>query len=164
MSQNHLPSNSDLSSDFGHFILEMLKNLKLLTKVRKFSVHFWGDIPPEFQTGGNAYPHPPGGDTHVAAFRSLCPPQNAWCRPLKPPLSPPNVPCRLKKNGRCRQPKKIVGSDNMPACHLPKALCRLLKICCCPPVNMSHLMHHAAHSVLGLPKALCHASSRPSMG
>ena len=35
-SQNHLPSNSDFSSDFAHFNLEILRNLKILVYIQNF--------------------------------------------------------------------------------------------------------------------------------
>ena len=50
-SQSHLSPNSDFSSDFAHFILEILKNLKISVYIQIFSLKnrdFWGDIPPEF--------------------------------------------------------------------------------------------------------------------
>ena len=62
MNQSHLPPNSDFSSDFGHFILETLENMKILTNTQKFSLKnrdFWGDIPPEFRTGATCPRHPP---------------------------------------------------------------------------------------------------------
>ena len=72
MNQNDLPPNSNFSSDFGHFILEILENLKVFTNIQKISLKnrdFWGDIPPEFRTGGTCPRHPPGGDAHVHKLR-----------------------------------------------------------------------------------------------
>ena len=48
---NHLTPNSDFSSDFPHFILEILKNHKIWAYIKKFffqNCDFWGDIPLEF--------------------------------------------------------------------------------------------------------------------
>ena len=48
--QTHLPPNSDFPSDFGHFILKILKNLeKLVSSLNKKKIcknsDFWGDVP-----------------------------------------------------------------------------------------------------------------------
>ena len=47
VSQNHLLPNSDFSSGFGHFILDILENLTILTKIQKifFKIAISGDIP-----------------------------------------------------------------------------------------------------------------------
>ena len=62
VNENHLPPNSYFSSDFGHIILEISENLKILTnKLKNFIKNrdFWGDIPPEFRTGGDTSPPSP---------------------------------------------------------------------------------------------------------
>ena len=67
VSQNHVPPNSDLSSDFANFILEILENLKILTNIQKISFKnvISGDIPQNFEPGG-CVPPPisPGGDAN----------------------------------------------------------------------------------------------------
>ena len=60
--QNHLPPNSDLSSDFAHFSLEALKNLFFWYIFREISFKnrdFWGDIPRNSELGGDTYPPSP---------------------------------------------------------------------------------------------------------
>ena len=63
VSQNHLPPNSKFSSDFGHFILKMLKDLKILANLyQEFFLKntISGGYPPQFQTGGTSCaPIPP---------------------------------------------------------------------------------------------------------
>ena len=73
MSQNHLPPNSDFSSDFVHFILEILENMTILAKIQKISINMaisGGDIDPEFRTAGTRprHPPPPDGDAHENAL------------------------------------------------------------------------------------------------
>ena len=47
--QTHLSPNSDISSDFVHFILNILKNLNILGKFLKIKNRdFWGESPSEF--------------------------------------------------------------------------------------------------------------------
>ena len=68
MSQNHLPPNSVFSLDFGHFILEILENSKILAKNPKifFKTHdLWGDIPPGISNRGDTYPSSPRGAAHA---------------------------------------------------------------------------------------------------
>ena len=59
VSQNHLPPNSDFSSDFGNFSLEIFETLKVLTNLQNFFLksRYFGGHPPEFRTGGRV-PHP----------------------------------------------------------------------------------------------------------
>ena len=61
-----LTPNSDFSSDFSHFILEILENPKVLANIPKllFKNVISGGTSPEFRTGGHVPPHPPGGDAH----------------------------------------------------------------------------------------------------
>ena len=69
VNQNHLPPNSNFSSDFGHFILKILEDLKIFTNMNKSffkNRNFWGDTPTEFRTGGGHVPGIPlGGDAHA---------------------------------------------------------------------------------------------------
>ena len=100
--QNHVPPNSDFSSDFALFILEILKNIKIWAYIQKCffkNRDFWGDIPTEFWTGGDTSPPSPprwlrpcGGDAHGHAhqFFSDCKTVSWWwsaCRPLNPVTS-----------------------------------------------------------------------------
>ena len=66
---NHLTPNSDFYLDFPHFILEILKNLKILAYIQKFffkNGEFRGDIPPGIlNRGGHVPTIPPGGDAHA---------------------------------------------------------------------------------------------------
>ena len=51
VSQNQLSPNSDLSSDFAHFILKILENLKILASIQKIFIEnrdLWGDVPQNF--------------------------------------------------------------------------------------------------------------------
>ena len=51
VSQNHLPPNSDFSSDFTYFISKIPENLNISVNIQKIvfkNLDFWGDIPPEF--------------------------------------------------------------------------------------------------------------------
>ena len=60
--QNHLPPNSDFSWDFAHFISEIPENPNFSVNIQKIFLKnrdFWGDIPPEFWTGGTCPPIPP---------------------------------------------------------------------------------------------------------
>ena len=61
--QTHLPPKFGFSSDFGHFILKMVKNAKFSSMSRKKKMlkyhHFWGDVPADFSTAGDASPVPP---------------------------------------------------------------------------------------------------------
>ena len=71
VSQNHLPPNSDFSSDFAQFILEILENPKLLAKIRFFlNRDFWGEghHSQNFEPGGHVprNPPPPGGAAHAS--------------------------------------------------------------------------------------------------
>ena len=58
--ETHLPPNSDFSSDFGHFILKIVKKNYSFGKFLKENLEksgFGGDVPPEFRTGrGDASP------------------------------------------------------------------------------------------------------------
>ena len=59
VNENHLPQNSYFSSDFGHIILEISENLKILTnKLKNFIKNrdFWGGIPRNFEPGGGTRP------------------------------------------------------------------------------------------------------------
>ena len=54
LSQNHLPQNFDFSSNFAHFILKILENLKMLANIKEKTIEnrdFCGDIPSEFRAG-----------------------------------------------------------------------------------------------------------------
>ena len=67
--QTHLPPNYDFSSDFGHFILKILKNLKFLVSYLKqnFKNRYFGGggrPPSTFWLGGRV-PRPPGVGAHV---------------------------------------------------------------------------------------------------
>ena len=56
-----LPPNSYFSSDFAHFILEILNNLKILAYVQNyfFKKHdFWGYPPGILNRGGDTSPPP----------------------------------------------------------------------------------------------------------
>ena len=60
--QTHLPPNSDFSSDFGHFVSKILKNIKKLLVHLKDSVKIvisGGMSPFYFLTGGTRPPSPP---------------------------------------------------------------------------------------------------------
>ena len=47
--QTHLSPNSDISSDFVHFILNILQSLNILGKFLKIKNRdFWGESPSEF--------------------------------------------------------------------------------------------------------------------
>ena len=62
VNQNHLPPNSDFSSDFGHFILGTLENLKVLTNIQKLvfkNREFWGGYPTGILKVGIRARHPP---------------------------------------------------------------------------------------------------------
>ena len=62
VNENHLPPNSDFSSDFGHIILEISENLKILTnKLKIFTKNrdFWGISPRNFEPGGTRPRHLP---------------------------------------------------------------------------------------------------------
>ena len=48
MRQTHLPPDSGFSSDFGHFILKILKNDNYQFFQKNIENHdFWADIPPK---------------------------------------------------------------------------------------------------------------------
>ena len=73
MRQKHLPPNSNLFSDFGHFVLKILEILKMVY-IQRFSFKITrfleGRPPPEFRTGEGGREVPsvspsPGGDAHV---------------------------------------------------------------------------------------------------
>ena len=54
-SQSHLSPNSDFSSDFAHFILEILKNLKISVYIQNFSLKIvisGGTFPRNSEPGG----------------------------------------------------------------------------------------------------------------
>ena len=113
MSQNHLPPNSDFSSEYAHFTLEIWENLKIFAKIQKFSlkVAISGVRPQKFRNGGTRPPSPHGGDAHPPGDFDLWPIQrratsafgrfNLW--PLQPlatltsvllklwPLKPPAI-------------------------------------------------------------------------
>ena len=55
MRQNHIPTNSDISSDFGHFVLKISGNLKIMVCYKIFFKKL-GDIPAEFWTAGHIPP------------------------------------------------------------------------------------------------------------
>ena len=60
--QTHLPPNFDFSSDFGHFILKISENLKILIRTQKKilkSRDFWGTSPRNFGPVGGRVPRPP---------------------------------------------------------------------------------------------------------
>ena len=58
--QNHLPPNSYFSSNFAHFILEILKNLKIFTDIHQFSLKIHpGGISPRISDQGDVSPIPP---------------------------------------------------------------------------------------------------------
>ena len=62
VNQNHLPPNSDFSLHFGHFILEILEYLKILTNMHNFffKSRFLGGHPSRnFELGGTRLRHPP---------------------------------------------------------------------------------------------------------
>ena len=68
MCQNHLPPNSGFSSDFVHFILKMLENLKSLRAQKTFfkKWRFLSDVPYRILDrilAGGRPPH--GGDVHA---------------------------------------------------------------------------------------------------
>ena len=57
--------DSGFSSDFAHFILEILKNLKILANIQKFSLKIYGGHPFQNFEPGDTSPHPPpGGDAY----------------------------------------------------------------------------------------------------
>ena len=65
--QTRLSSKFIFSSDFGLFILKMLEYSKKLHVSRKKLLkyhNFWGDVPADFSTAGDASPHPPAFATH----------------------------------------------------------------------------------------------------
>ena len=67
VSINHLTPNSKFFSDFGHFIMKMLNDLKILANLyQEFFVKkrdFWG-ISPTISNWGDVHPYPPGDDAH----------------------------------------------------------------------------------------------------
>ena len=77
VSQNYLPPNSYFSSDFAQFILEILKNLKILVYIQKFfskNRYFWGTSPRILNRGRHTRPPiPPVATTmnssHAVHFR-----------------------------------------------------------------------------------------------
>ena len=70
VSQNHLPPNSDFSSDFAYFILDILENPKVLAKIPKIVFKkpwFQGETSPVISNRGGHVPRiPPGGAAHGA--------------------------------------------------------------------------------------------------
>ena len=68
------PQNSDFSSDFTHFILDILEKPKVIANIPKISLKnhdFWGTSPWNFKTGnGTRPPHPPspGDDAHACLY------------------------------------------------------------------------------------------------
>ena len=62
VSQNHLPPNSDFSSDFAHFILEIPENPNFSVNIQKIffkNCDFWGGHPPRILNRGDMYPPSP---------------------------------------------------------------------------------------------------------
>ena len=70
VNRNHLPPNSDFSSDFGHFILKTLENLKILANMHEIffkNRDIWGAMPPELRTRGDTSPASPPVATPMTA-------------------------------------------------------------------------------------------------
>ena len=67
--QIHLHSNSNFSSDLGHFISKILKNRKngMLSEKMLKSSRFLGDVPLEFRTGGRVSPVPQAATPMIPA-------------------------------------------------------------------------------------------------
>ena len=75
VSQNHLPPNSDFSSDFAHFISEIPENPNFSVNIQKIFLKnrdFWRGASPRNSEPGGHVPHPPGGDAHDEHCSSWC--------------------------------------------------------------------------------------------
>ena len=68
VSENHLPPNSDFSSDFAHFVLKILKNLEILVSVQEFFLKNcdfrWGHPPGILNRGGGGGKRTPSPPPH----------------------------------------------------------------------------------------------------
>ena len=95
VSQNHLPPNSDFSSEFDHSIWELLENLKVLANIqgKTLKIAISGGTSPRISNRGS--PPPLGSDAH-------------GCKtPIVPPVSRTTVTQHPRSNAEERVPPSL---------------------------------------------------------